>query len=217
MPEAFVHPSAADFCDSTGSSRRNSQEIFEGPFYSTIDDLSSDGGYFSPAENTTTVIQLNQEIHIDQSGLLSCAASTASSTQENILDEDKEGENSGKAAADKIETEPEPEPEAQAQAQAQEEKAKEEESLSVSLSTSSLRDGMLWLREDLLVASDNMLNVSVCRLDDLRQAIARLQKETQALEETDMILKRKIDYVVNSRVRVRQDVLDDMAIGWEFV
>jgi cell division protein FtsB len=73
------------------------------------------------------------------------------------------------------------------------------------------------LREDLLVASDNMLNVSVCRLDDLRQAIARLQKETQALEETDMILKRKIDYVVNSRVRVRQDVLDDMAIGWEFV
>ncbi|GAB5589754.1 hypothetical protein Unana1_04654 [Umbelopsis nana] len=212
MPEAFVHPSAVDFCDSAGSSRRNSQEIFDGPYYSTIDDQSSDGGYFSPAEVTTTIIQLNQEVHIDQSGLLSSAAST-SSTQENPVDENKETESASTPDHHEV---GQAETETETQAEAQEEQTKEQ-TISLSLPTSSLYDDMLRLREDVLVGGDNLLNVNICRLDDLRQAIARLQKETQALEMTDMILKRKIDYVVDRRVRVRQDLMEDMASGWEFV
>ncbi|KAJ2964060.1 hypothetical protein NQZ79_g989 [Umbelopsis isabellina] len=215
MPEDFVHPTI-DFGDSTGSSRRNSQEIHDGPYYSTIDDLSSDGGYYSPAENSTTVIQLNQQVQIDQSRLLSSAASTATSTQEELSqnDQDKEGEVSGSVSDEEIsKSQSDAESETQAQEETQETK---ETTASLSLSTSSLCDGMLWVREDLLVGGDNMFNVNICRLDDLRQAISRLQKETQILEETDLIIKRKLNHVASRRVRIRQDLVEDMD-NWEFV
>ncbi|CAM0137450.1 hypothetical protein VKS41_003187 [Umbelopsis sp. WA50703] len=215
MPEEFVHPTA-DFCDSTSSSRRNSQEIHDGPYYSTIDDLSSDGGYYSPAENSTTVIQLNQQVYIDQSRLLSSAASTATSTQEDLSqnDQDKEGEVSSTVSGQET-SKSQLEIDVQIQAQEKTQEAKEA-TTSLSLSTSSLCDGMLWMREDLLVGGDNMFNVNICRLDDLRQAVARLQKETQILEETDLILKRKISHVASRRVRIRQDVIEDMS-NWEFI
>lgn len=222
MPEDFVHPTI-DFCDSSSSGRRNSEEIHDGPYYSTIDDLSSDGGYYSPAENSTTVIQLNQQVHIDQSRLLSSAASTATSTtQEDVSqnDQDKEGEVSSTAIDQETsksqslaQTESCAETQSQTQEETQETKAA---TASLSLSASSLCDDMLWVREDLLVGGDNMFNVNICRLDDLRQAISRLQKETQILEETDLIIKRKINHVASRRVRIRQDLVEDLD-NWELV
>jgi hypothetical protein len=220
MREAFARQSAVDLCDSTDSSRRNSQEIFDGPYYSTIDDLSSDGGYFSPAEASPTVIQLNQEIHIDQSRLLPSTPASTSSAQEDVSYEAKETKESTATVCQTMgQTTCQTEAKTTSPQQQQKEAAQEEEketSVSVLLSASSMCDGILRMREDLLVGCDNMPNVNICRLDDLREAIARLRKETQVLEETDMILKTKIAFVADRRVRVRQDILDDMA-SWEFV
>ncbi|KAI8579968.1 hypothetical protein K450DRAFT_239970 [Umbelopsis ramanniana AG] len=213
MREAFARQSAVDLCDSTDSSRRNSEEIFDGPYYSTIDDLSSDGDYFSPTEASPTVIQLNQEVHIDQSRLLPSAST--SSTQEDASYEAKETKDPTTIGQTAGQTEAKTTPPHPQQKEAAQEEEKEA-SVSVLLSPSSMCDGLLRMREDLLVGSDNLPNVNICRLDDLRETIARLRKETQVLEETDMILKTKIAYVADRRVRVRQDILEDMA-SWEFV
>ncbi|KAI9284776.1 hypothetical protein BC943DRAFT_324712 [Umbelopsis sp. AD052] len=216
MREAFARQSAVDLCDSTDSSRRNSEEIFDGPYYSTIDDLSSDGDYFSPAEASPTVIQLNQEVHIDQSRLIS--STSTSTTQEDVSYEAKETREPtiGQTTGGQTEAKATPSQQQQQKEAAQEEEEAKETSVSVLLSPSSMYDGLLWMREDLLVGGDNLPNVNICRLDDLRETIARLRKETQVLEETDMILKTKIAYVADRRVRVRQDILEDMA-SWEFV
>lgn len=218
MREAFARQSAVELCDSTDSSRRNSEEIFDGPYYSTIDDLSSDGGYFSPAEASPTVIQLNQEVHIDQSRLLSPTSASTSSTQEDISYEAKEAKEPITIGQTIGQTTCQTEPKATSHQQQKEEVQEEEKETSVSvlLSPSSMCDGILRMREDLLVGCDNMSNVNICRLDDLREAVARLRKETQVLEETDMILKTKIAYVADRRVQVRQDILEDMT-SWEFV
>jgi hypothetical protein len=215
MREAFARQSAVDLCDSTDSSRRNSEEIFDGPYYSTIDDFSTDGDYISPEETSTTTIQLNQEVHIDQSRLLTSTSASTSSAQEIDTHEDEEATKSATSQAnDQIEIKTTPHQQ-QKEEQEEEEEAKET-SVSLLLSSSSMCDGILWMREDLLVGCDNMSNVNICRLDDLREAIARLRKETQVLEQTDMILKTKIAYIVDRRVRVRQDLLEDMT-SWEFV